>query len=88
MHSNRDAKRIARRRGHHPGGASAVVDPEELSAYRVSTEEKHHARQSSSGYEVELSARPIYNQEPLYGLFCCCGAFFLENFSVSYSNSS
>jgi hypothetical protein len=32
MHSDRDAKRIARRRELHPVVASAILDPDELSA--------------------------------------------------------
>jgi hypothetical protein len=88
MHSNRDAKRIARRCGHHSAAASAIVDPEDLSAYRVRTEKKHLARHASGGFEVELPAGPIYRQEPLYELFRYCGPFFLQNFAIAYSNSS
>jgi len=58
MHSNRDAKRIARRCGHHSAAASAIVDPEDLSAYRVSTEKKVPARHASGGWKSSCPPDP------------------------------
>ena len=56
MHSNRDAKRIARRGELHLEATSAIVDPQELSVYRVSTEKIRTARQICRRSGSELSA--------------------------------
>ena len=65
MHSNRDAKRIDRRRG-DSAVVSAKVDPEIRPAYSASNRESdvHDSRLDAS--TLNCLAGPIYNQKPLY----------------------
>jgi hypothetical protein len=55
MHSNRDAKRIDRRRG-TPCRRQRVVDPEIHAAYSATNEKTTWERQTSVGFSSDLFA--------------------------------
>jgi len=70
MHSNRDAMRIARRRG----DLAAVVacgDPEIHPANTPGTEKAPRSRQTSADLDPICPPEVIHAQKLLYERFCC-----------------
>ena len=87
MHSNRDAKKIARRRELPAAAAVAavMVDPEQLSAYRLSTEKKLFRTTATrriwnrSGSRIASTNKNHYNND-----FVCAEHLFFRTSPKHY----